>query len=42
MGDEECGLIYSMKVTMGVKITCETLTNSLAVPLLAMQQISTL
>jgi hypothetical protein len=31
-----------MNTTMGVKITCETLTNTPAVPLLPMQQISTL
>jgi hypothetical protein len=40
--DVGCGPIFSMNMTMGVKITCETLTNSLAVPLLPMQQISTL
>jgi hypothetical protein len=40
--DVGCGPIFSMNMTMGVKITCETLTNSPAVPLLPMQQISTL
>jgi hypothetical protein len=42
VGDVGCGPIFLMNMTMGVKITCETLTNSLAVPLLPMQQISTL
>jgi hypothetical protein len=35
--DVGCGPIFSMNTTMGVKITCETLTNSPAVPLLPMQ-----
>jgi hypothetical protein len=30
--DEGCGPIFSMNMTMGVKITCETLTNSPDVP----------
>jgi hypothetical protein len=40
--DVGCGPIFSMNTTIGVKITCETLMNSLAIPLLPMQQISTL
>jgi hypothetical protein len=40
--DVGCGSIFSMNTTMGMKITCEMLTNSPAVPLLPMQQISTL
>jgi hypothetical protein len=40
--DVGCGPIFSMNMTMGVKITCEMLTNSPAVPLLPMQHISTL
>ena len=40
--DVVCGPIFSMNTTMGVKITCEMLTNSPVVPLLPMQQISTL
>jgi hypothetical protein len=40
--DVGCGPIFSMNMTMGLKITCETLTNSPAIPLLPMYQISTL
>jgi hypothetical protein len=40
--DVGCGPIFSMNTTMGVNITCEMLTNSPAIPLLPMQQISTL
>jgi hypothetical protein len=35
--DVGCGPIFLMNMTMNVKITCETLMNSSAVPLLPMQ-----